>query len=1213
MFVSNFMMKNSDSFDDTIQFLVKNGARCDVQPLKGLSVMERVAHTKDCNIKTFKVILQYCSDKNIKRRCLFSLKKDTKGEMVEFIQEFISSGLSLEERDQKGCTALIANIQNPLLFQALWDCGAQIDAVDNQGKGVWHHALSRYPSDESLNIIRSLIVKDGQDPRQVDNVGDTVFHEVAKLYYGMPEEVTFMKELFAYGLSMNAKNKAGKTPLHVYVEDQDPRRIYHGRGTRPGDIPWTVVPFIELAMSCTEGLEINSQDNEGLSALHAAALHSEVHVSNLLDAGANSTILTNEGRNVLHLACRARRSDVVHLVIEKADRSLINQVDASRRTPLHDACASGRPESVYLLLKAGADIAAKDSRGHTPLHACTEFIAEQNLWFLQKHPLTTPVGQINSDRYRPGAGRFANWSEKRPGYHGEYGLSPEFHENDTARVGSIAEALINAGADPLALDSSNNAPLDLAILYGCSEMVQALSFTVLELNNRHKFKPENKRLHVEIDASHGQAMNFSIRSPVEDSEAEVMKHPGNYIHLLGPNDVTRIYEHGGDITGAGDCFKDRPLLHLAAERGLTEMVSRLANIVTFFDDEQNIKSIIKKSMPPYPPYSENHAPILHQACGRSMPNFQMLELLVEKCNINVNAYSFECGNDYSHEYSQDFDFLRKRTALHVLANANHFWQLEAIRYLVKHGANIECRDDSGATPLLIASEGILEGHHLCHDERGSWRLVCVEVLLELGADPNALDNRGYSCLNRAAKCPEMLRLLLKRGLNTSLGKPSPLFTAIQEQYLESMEILLGHGVSANAVDESMTCQVHHNVKHQKRTALFCASFPSSLNRSSKAIPNLVKCLLEHGSDMYATLDHSETLLHYVFRYGGYETVCAFLDYDKVTEVKLEAKDPIGRSILIAACDWKGVAPGYRHKHWFPKEPSIVGRIIELGADISTTDNEERSALHHLLDNFNMEEDTIFEFLKQPAAKDLVCRQDTNGFFPIHCALRLLRPAICEKLTSLGANLLEPDPEDMTALHHISAQYQQVEEPRCNNVHKRDHTPEYYPACERLWQKCLDDINTRDNNGFPPLFFFLAGPAGRSNLIDGSSSFDPAFNVLFGDDKDLDLQAVNNDGENALHIIAKREKQHYKERDDHAVKLFEFMVGKGLDPLQEDGKGRSALDVADACGKKDILEMYKEMDRKSNGMLRDILGLGKKRGLPPVRKGADKDSPFAKLF
>jgi ankyrin repeat protein len=113
-----------------------------------------------------------------------------------------------------------------------------------------------------------------------------------------------------------------------------------------------------------------------------------------------------------------------------------------------------------------------------------------------------------------------------------------------------------------------------------------------------------------------------------------------------------------------------------------------------------------------------------------------------------------------------------------------------------------------------------------------------------------------------------------------------------------------------------------------------------------------------------------------------------------------------------------------------------------------------------------------------------------------------------------------------------------------------------------------DINARDNEGSPPLFFYLR----KCNTVDCNtvdySTADSLknFEVLLGN---ADVQVRNNDGETALHVIARKEKG-YIESDRE---LFRFMVAKGLDPLAEDGKGRSSLDVAAACGKNRILDLF----------------------------------------
>jgi hypothetical protein len=61
-------------------------------------------------------------------------------------------------------------------------------------------------------------------------------------------------------------------------------------------------------------------------------------------------------------------------------------------------------------------------------------------------------------------------------------------------------------------------------------------------------------------------------------------------------------------------------------------------------------------------------------------------------------------------------------------------------------------------------------------------------------------------------------------------------------------------------------------------------------------------------------------------------------------------------------------------------------------------------------------------------------------------------------------------------------------------------------------------------------------------------------------------------ENTLHIIEKRGKD-YPRTPEHGRRFFEFMIEKGLDPLAEDGRSRSNLDVAAACELKETLELF----------------------------------------
>ena len=173
--------------------------------------------------------------------------------------------------------------------------------------------------------------------------------------------------------------------------------------------------------------------------------------------------------------------------------------------------------------------------------------------------------------------------------------------------------------------------------------------------------------------------------------------------------------------------------------------------------------------------------------------------------------------------------------------------------------------------------------------------------------------------------------------------------------------------------------------------------------------------------------------------------------------------------------------------------------------------------------------------------------------------------------TLGANLLEADPAGATALHHIAAQYLQ-EETSYEKLLRKKHSMEHYEACLRLWRKFLElggDINVRDKQACPPLFYYLLSPA-KEHVSKDECCHVGNFSHLF--DRATDVRACNTDGETGLHVIARREKMR-PTWPGHDRTLFEFMVGKGLDPLVEDAKGRSSLDVAAACGRDEILELF----------------------------------------
>jgi ankyrin repeat protein len=113
--------------------------------------------------------------------------------------------------------------------------------------------------------------------------------------------------------------------------------------------------------------EVNGTDDDGLTALHVAALNGETDLMKLLLANnADVSARANDGETPLHEASEGGYKHAVKLLL--ANRADVNARADDGTTPLEDAAAGGHEDVVKLLLADGADTNAKDDKGNTPLN-----------------------------------------------------------------------------------------------------------------------------------------------------------------------------------------------------------------------------------------------------------------------------------------------------------------------------------------------------------------------------------------------------------------------------------------------------------------------------------------------------------------------------------------------------------------------------------------------------------------------------------------------------------------------------------------------------------------------------------------------------------------------------------------------------------------------------------------------------------------------------
>ena len=190
-----------------------------------------------------------------------------------------------------------------------------------------------------------------------------------------------------------------------------------------------------------------------------------------------------------------------------------------------------------------------------------------------------------------------------------------------------------------------------------------------------------------------------------------------------------------------------------------------------------------------------------------------------------------------------------------LHSASFEGYLPVVRYLLRHGVNVNVRNSTDSTPLLLASR---KGH-----------LDVVQCLLEHGADTNLLDNQNNAPLTCAAHSAHVnvVRLLLEHNADVNSQDEdgyTPLHDVMRGNRFDAeraqiVRLLLKHGADPNARN------------HKLQTPLHLVSTRADLL-------DVLRLLLEHGADLDAKDMYGETPLQSSLEYGNDEVTRLLSEY-----------------------------------------------------------------------------------------------------------------------------------------------------------------------------------------------------------------------------------------------------------------------------------------------------------------------------------------------
>jgi ankyrin repeat protein len=1086
---------------------------------------------------------------------------------LETVSMLLNAGADLELRNLQGQTALFKNAMtdgiggdNATLPNILVKLGARLDTRDNKGRTLLHQVVGR------ANSLEYLLAQTNFDPSVVDNKGNTLFHEAASKnrYYDQLPVYIRLKKL---GVDLDQPNNRGKTILHKMCTREC--------GTTSWN-PSTKTAFDYVIHECKN---LSPRDVNGIQPLHVATAVSEDYVFKLLDAGADVFGTTDEGLTVLHVAARARKPGVIGLVLSRLAgledatfKALINQKSAEGNTALHYACCAGRPESVDLLLDAGADPNLPGKYGYTPLRVCADFEVEQLRW---RRIVEKDDTQEESTKARRAGSIFldlpptANYSEEC-----EWRSKAIKLESDSTRLDEILISLVIHGAE----QSSLREAFHIAVLYKRHYTAECLlrlqsrffpSMNLLEGLDSERFIASKSRLECEMSSlKQEESKNNSLQTS-EESRRELRAF---YLaKLLG----LRQYEMLEESASKMDILKlvgrtQISLLHILARFGLSDVLKRVCTRETAlkFDDHEWCNQAETANIM----HKNTIHPLLMVACRREIPNMAVVQFLVEEMAVNINVLR---RTDVIVYKGKRREYVAGNSVLHEIAQGKTWWNVhQALPYLIRKGADLEVRNASGDTPLQIA---VTERMY-----KGVFYKEAARLLLEGGADANAINYNGESCLSKAGTDTELAKLLLSHGAKVS---PAAILSVIDLEQVELLEFFLTQGEDiANATERPGRTRVHETSRDRKiqMYPLFHAAFYKfQVNENNNSQLRMMTALLRHGADPYATFvktypvgDESsddddtedENDLELEWKSETHTVIHQIFERGRVTEplfdlpsLRLETRDAEGKTLLLAA------SRGGHIKR--------VEDLLARGADITAQDHDGRTILHNLMEHGIRE--TEPKRLKALFNQNLslIHVPDKAGDTPLHYVLKSREIDLdhVDLLLEHGADPLQPDSNGNTALHFFAQK------------------PRTFKSRIEQFQGFGVDINARNKTGNSPVFEYIAhgwlrvGGRNASFYNKELENLDDVHHLRYFKEVGANLFARNDTGSSLLHVLAGRElDDHYlagsekiKASIENLVNWFDFLTGMGLDPMLEDVQQRTCLDVAAACGNEHILRLFQK--------------------------------------
>jgi ankyrin repeat protein len=733
-----------------------------------------------------------------------------------------------------------------------------------------------------------------------------------------------LQSMLSRGAAVNAADEKGQTALLKAVDAEslkavralleagaDPNRADARHRTPLGQAAWLGLETIAVLL-LAKGASPEGYGHGAVTPLMAAVSAGRRAIAELLlGAGADPKAATTEGGTALHRAAGIGRTKLAQLLIERG--AAVNAATDDGTTALHLAARQTKMGTARLLLARGADVNARTRDGRTPvLEAVLHGRARIVQVFLD----------AKADPNVPFQGRDDFRAELE---RGATCLMIAAHQGAL----EIVEALLAAGADPMARNDRGRTALEVAEKEGHGPVIDRLR-RCTKLEQRPDPALLGPRLVRAAAAGSADEVRALLAQGADSNSRDPKPAAQGRTALIA-------------AAAEGHVEAVRALLAAGADMELATVENEwlgpttTALMAAAREGRAGVVTALIEAGAGVNRTNDRGESALFVACGCG--HAEIVRLLLEaEADAALGPHTRDeeevdteetardaLENAIVHDRAGVVDVLLARgvrPSADCLIAAARLCRAELVRRLLAAGVDVNARGRDGRTALHAACSpettvvehqpevNILE----VEDSKtylaraAAWQRECVSLLLEAGANVHVRDERGRTPLHEAAAMNTIVTYVHAKDPDGN-----KLHTHNEIDTCAVVRMLLAHGCEVNAQDV------------EGFTPLWLAS---RVNAQWCADPgNLLRALVGAGAEVNRANHAGKTPL-----FADYETGAKTIEFLLSAGADVNHRDLEGRTPLFDAVERAG------------DRPQIARALIAAGADVNARDPGGRTVM-----------------------------------------------------------------------------------------------------------------------------------------------------------------------------------------------------------------------------------------------------------------------------